>query len=399
MPSDFRYAGRDARGRLLKGTITAADTAEAASILRGRNLWVTDLRPASSLVVFSRRTGVSARDLGWFCRQLAALVQAGLAPGNAVALLGRQISNPKLRRALESVSALLGEGTGLADAFRAHPEVFSALFCSMAEAGELSGRLAPVMERLGAYYERQHSFRSRVVAALTYPTLILAVAAAVFVILLVYILPSFHGMLLTLNVPMPVSASIVFSVSLFLQDHLTLLMAAPVLCAVLGWRAFRGKARGSVDRLILRVPVIGRLYLSGMMSGMCRTLGGLSAGGVPILKALKVVEQMSGHSALAPVLRQARIRVAEGVPLAEVFRHERLIPGIIPEMLAVGEQTGELGSLLDRAADYYDQEAHTQITRITTILEPLLILGIGILVGLILLSVLLPMFDVVWSIQ
>ncbi len=399
MASDFHYAGRDAQGRLLKGTITAADTAEAAALLRSRKLWVTDIRPASSSEAFFRRTGVSVRDLGWFCRQLAALVQAGLSPGSAVGILGRQSSNPELRRALQSVTARLGEGAGLADAFRAHPRVFSALFCSMAEAGELSGRLVPVMERLGMHYERQHSFRSKVVAALTYPTLILAVSLVVFVVLLVYILPSFHGMLTALNAPLPTSTMIVFSVSLFLQNCFPLLMTILVLVAFYGWLALRGEARQRMDHMILRLPVIGKLYLSGMMAGMCRTLGGLTNGGVPILKSLDVVKEMAGYGALAPVLSRVRTRVAEGVTLAQALRQETLIPGIIPEVVAIGEETGELGSLLDRLADYFDQDADARIAGITTLLEPLLILGIGVVVGLILLSVLLPMFDIVWSIQ
>lgn len=399
MASDFHYAGRDARGRLLTGTVTAADPAEAAALLRRRKLWATEIRPAFSPSGFFRFQQVSPRDLAWFCRQLAALVQAGVAPGKAVGILGRQTANALLGRTLGAVSSRLGEGSGLAEAFRAYPEVFSALFYRMVQAGELSGQLIPVMERLGAYYERQHSFRSRVVAALTYPTLILAAAVAVFIILLVYILPSFRGMLMTLDVPLPTATQIIFTVSDFLHKYLVLFILPPAVAVIAVFRAYRGKARARVDRLVLRVPVMGKLYQAAMMAGMCRTLGGLAAAGVPILKSLDVVAGMAGHGVLASVVGRVRVQVAEGVPLAEAFRREGLIPGIVAEVLAIGEETGALGPLLDRLADYFDQEADTRIRTITTLLEPLLILGIGILVGLILLSVLLPMFDVVWSIQ
>lgn len=399
MASDFCYAGRDAEGRLLKGTIIAADKAEAAVLLRRRKIWATDIRPASASGRSFWRKGVSARDLGRFCGQLAALVQAGVALGNAVNILGRQTSNAEFRRTMETVGARLGEGVGLADAFRSCPHVFSPLFCSMAAAGEMSGQLGPVMERLGAYYARRHSFRSKVVAAVTYPTLILMAAVLVFAVLLVYILPSFHSMLMTLNVPLPASTTVVFAVSRFVQAYFPVLVAVPLLAVFFGWRAWRGEARGRVELLISRLPVIGPLYLAAVMAGMCRTLGGLATSGVPILKALDVVTGMAGHGALAPILDRARLQVAEGVPLADIFRREALIPGIVPEVLAIGEETGELGFLLDRLADYFDQEADSRITTITTLLEPLLILVIGVVVGLILLSVLLPMFDAVWSIQ
>ncbi len=400
MASVFQYFGRDLYGRPTRGIVTASDQHEAVALLLGRQVWVTAIGPKRTVVLGLSRRTVSARDLATFCHQMSALLRAGVSPAGAIRLLAKEGSRPDLRKTLQAVGLQLDDGVSLSRAFGCHPRAFSGQFCSMVEAGELTGQLDMALDRLGAYYERESTFNSRVLGALTYPLLILTVAAVVLVVLFVFILPTFHSMLTTLNISFPPSTAAVFAVSFFIQKHALLLTAVFLIVVVAVWLGYctGGPVRTGLDRLFFRIPVVGSLVLYSAVSRMCYTLGGLIVSGVPILTALEIVERMVGNQALASILVRARVDISEGKPLATAFRQERLIPGIVSEMLAVGEATGALDSLLDRVAGYFDQEADARVARITTVLQPVLLVGVSGLVAVILFAVLLPMFDTIWSI-
>ncbi|MDP3045057.1 MAG: type II secretion system F family protein [Eubacteriales bacterium] len=395
----YRYSGRDWHGGPVRGTVTAGNKSEAVELLVRRQIWVIDIGPRRTLKTrFRNRT--SALELATFCHQMSALVQAGVSPRGAIRVLAREGTRPDLRRTLQEVLVQLDEGVSLSVAFASHPRVFSGPFSSIVEAGEFTGQLVTALNRLAGHYERDAEINSRVLQALAYPTLVSFVAAAVLIALFTFVLPTFHNMFSTLNADVPASTAAVFAVSLFVQQHTVLLIGimTTILTAVTIAYWNHKPSRLILDRLFLRIPVIGSLALHSAVSRICDTLSGLIASGVPIISALEIVERLTGNQALTPVLVRARSEVSEGRPLANAFKTERLIPGIVSEMLAVGEATGALDSLLGRVACYANQEADRQVARITTILQPTLLVGVSGVVALILFAVLIPMFDMIWSI-
>jgi general secretion pathway protein F len=305
-----------------------------------------------------------------------------------------QVEQTRLKRVLTHVRQQVREGRSLADALQAHPRVFSGIYVNMVRAGEESGTLEAVLARLADYSESQARLLRTVQSALTYPVIMIVVSLAILVFLLTYVVPQVTRIFTENGRPLPLATRILLGCSSFFADYwwsMLLVLASGALIAVRVTRTPRGRAW--YDRTLLRLPGVGRLFQRLNVARFARTLSTLLASGVPILTALGIVTHLLNNSVLRRAVEDARASVQEGESLAAPLRRSGLFPALLTQMVAVGERSGELESMLARAADAYDEEVTVALSRLTSLLEPLTILLMGGVILFIVLAILLPIFD------
>jgi len=401
----YAYKGLTAQGRTVAGILDADSPTSARVSLRRSGIFPTTLQEeatqpspkganpgAESVARFLER--VPVQELALFTRQLATLIGAGLPLVECLETLGEQVERASLKRVLAHVRRQVREGGSLADALQSHPHVFSSIYVNMIRSGEASGALPTVLSRLAEYTEGQARLLRTVQSALTYPVLMVLVAGAILVFLLAYVVPQVMQIFRDTGQTLPLTTRALITISSFLADHWWELAALSA-CGLLGFsRALRTETgRAGWDRLVLRLPWVGRLVQRLNVARVSRTLGTLLASGVPILTALEIVSQLVGNVSLRRALTDARLSVQEGESLAGPLKRSGVFPGLFVQMVAVGERSGELEPMLHRAAEAYDEEVATALSRLTSILEPLTILVMGGVVLFIVLAILLPIFQ------
>ncbi|WP_027719302.1 type II secretion system F family protein [Desulfovirgula thermocuniculi] len=397
MPT-YAYRARDREGKLVTGRLDAGGLREAARLLQAQGLLVVQLRPvmaAPKLTV--RRPAVAHRvklkELALFCRQLSTLVSSGVPLVGAMRILELQVEGRALREVVRGVVARLEEGRSLAESFGAYPQAFPELFVSMVEAGEVGGVLDEVLANLAVHFEREHELREKVKSALTYPSVVLGFAAVILTFMLTFVLPPIIGTIQNLGVPLPLPTRMLMAASDAARRWWFLLPLIAV-AGALGLRRVRGSPRGRElwDRVILRLPIFGSLARKIIIARFARTLAALLRSGVAVMQALEVVKRTVGNQVMSRGLDRARESVREGQGLARPLEETGIFPPLVIRMVAVGEETGNLDALLDKVAAFYDQEVNITVGRLSGIIEPVLIVCLGGVVGFIVLSVLLPMF-------
>jgi general secretion pathway protein F len=337
---------------------------------------------------------VSAQDLALLTRQFATLITAGLPLVESLTTLIEQTEQDFLKRVLSHVRQQVREGRSVAEALQAHPRVFSDIYVNMVKAGEASGTLDTVLARLADYSEGQARLLRTVQSALTYPILMMIVASAILLFLLAYVVPQVTRLFSENNQLLPLSTRLLISLSSFLAGYWWVLLLLGAVGILGGIRLFRtSQGREWYDRTVLRVPWIGRLVLRVCVARFARTLSTLLASGVPILTALDIVTHLVGNTLLRRVVTEARVSVQEGESLAMPLTRSGLFPALLIQMITVGERSGELEAMLNRAAVAYDEEVSISLARFTTVLEPLTILVMAGVVLFIVLAILLPIFQ------
>lgn len=405
MASTFNYLAKDRDGVTVKGRETAEDQEQLVNLLWSRGYYVLKIKeargPGRGLLPgfiragFPRGRKASPRELMLFCFQVAALLKAGITALQSLRVIQGRTGNPHLARALGEVTSDLENGLGLADSFGRCPQVFPPLFIYMVEAGEMAGTVEEVLEKLGSHFEKENEFREKVKSAATYPAAVLIVAVMVVLFLLVEVLPSFTSTFAGMGVPLPGITRFMIGVGENLPRLGTALLLALFLAIPGARRLFKlPGTRARLDKALLALPLYGKLLQKVLVSRFARVLGTLLDNQVGLLTSLELVE-----SALPNRLYQQKVaRVSEAVrqgqgmtaPLAE----GDLFPGIMVAMISVGEESGSLPRMLLEAADFMESETNILVDRLTTLIEPLLIIGVSLVVGLIALAVLLPMFQV-----
>ncbi|MGE0680426.1 MAG: type II secretion system inner membrane protein GspF [Candidatus Binatia bacterium] len=400
----YTYKGLTPQGRTVTGILDADSPTSARVSLRRSGIFPTALdeeatrqtREATNTGTESPRLfeRVPVQELALFTRQLATLIGAGLPLVECLETLGEQVERSALKRVLAHVRQQVREGSSLADALQAHPRVFSSIYVNMIRSGEASGALATVLSRLAEYAEGQARLLRTVQSALTYPLLMVIVASAILVFLLAYVVPQVLQIFRDTGQQLPLTTQALVLISSFLSDHWWELSALGV-GSLFGFsRVLRtDKGRAWWDRQVLKLPWVGRLVQRLNVARVSRTLGTLLASGVPILTALDIVTQLVSNTRLRRALADARLSVQEGENLAAPLKRSGVFPGLFVQMVTVGERSGELESMLQRAAEAYDEEVATALSRLTSILEPLTILVMGGVVLFIVLAVLLPIFQ------
>lgn len=403
MAQTFVYRARNRQGKIVRGSLTAESAGAASAMLREKNLFVVEIkpgRPAAGLSLQFLEAKVGTKDLALFCRQFATMISCGVPIIQCLNILIHQIDNKKLVEAVKGMLEMLEKGQSLADAARAYPKVFPRIFVSMLEAGEISGALDRVMERLAVHFEKEHDLREKVKSAMTYPAVVVVVAVLAVAALMVFVLPTFVKMLTEYNAELPLMTKIVMGASNIMRGYWYVFLAL-FLAAGFAYRRFTATPRGRVlvDRLSLRLPVFGGLIRRMIISRFARTLGTLLASGVPLLQAFDVVKKIAGNVLVENAIVEAAACVKEGQGIAQPLQKTGIFPPMVTRMISIGEETGAMDTMLEKIAEFYDREVEDIVSRLSSMIEPVLIVGMGGVVGFIIMSIMLPMFSIMSSVE
>jgi type IV pilus assembly protein PilC len=406
MPS-FAYSAINAQGMQLTGEVTAADAAAARDALRGNGLlaqWVQELKaPAASKggVFGIGKKKVKAKSLQVFSRQFATMIEAGLSVVQALVILEQQTDDQALAAVVEDVREQVESGALLSEAMGRHPDVFNKLYVAMVEAGEAAGVLDTVLDRVATQIEKEQKIKRRVKGAMIYPTVVLVFAFLTLTGMLMFLVPVFVKVFEQLGGELPTLTQAVLHVSDLLRGYWYIIF--PAMAAII-YGFFRWKrtetGRQTWDRFKLRIPVqIGTVVRKIAMARFSRTLSTLVAAGVDIIKALEITAQTSGNWVVEEETMKMRARVQEGAPIAQPLIDSPVFPPMVGQMVKIGEETGELEKMLSKVADFYEDEVDASIQALTSIIEPLMMIGVGAVVGIIIISMYMPMFKMLTLIQ
>jgi type IV pilus assembly protein PilC len=396
MPT-FSYTARTAQGERRAATLEAANREDAVAELRRLRLAVVTLQE----VTRRPRTGtVSLRDIVVFTRQFSTMIDAGLPLVQALGILAKQSENPVLQGVIRQVVFDVESGRTVADALAKHPRAFSELYVSMVAAGEAGGILDTILLRLATFLEKSDALVRKVKSALIYPCVILGIAVAAVAILLVVVIPTFQEMFASVGLVLPLPTRLVIALSAALQAYWWAFLGilAGLIVAV---RRTYGSPRGrlAIDRLLLATPIVGDLIRKTAVSRFTRTLGTLVSAGVSILDGLEITAKTAGNRVVADAILASRSSIAGGDTIAAPLARSQVFPPMVISMISVGEQTGGLDEMLRKIADFYDTEVDTAVSGLLSIVEPVLIVALGLIVGGMVVAMYLPIFDIISTVQ
>jgi type IV pilus assembly protein PilC len=402
----FAYEALDIDGSVRKGKIESDSRDAAASALSSQNLVplaldVTGqgLNREIKLPQFRGRT--TLKDLAILARQFASMTAAGLTLLRALDILAEQTVKPKLKAAVVAVSKDVQEGATLSTALSRHPDHFPSLMVSMIRAGESGGFLDDALARIAGMYEADASLRAKIKSAMTYPVIVLIFSLLLGTGVIIFIVPIFEKMFKQLGGDLPLPTKIMVGLS----HNSYWVLPLVIVLALVGMRSYRHAVRRSpalrlkVDRFKLRLPVFGSLFTKLAISRWARTLGTLLAVGVPIIRALEIVGGTAGNAVIAEAMEDVKASVRVGAPISRPLAKHPLFPSMVVQMMEVGEQTGQTSQMLDKVADFYEDEANTATESLTSALEPLMVVLLGAVIGVMVVCLYLPMFSVYQHIQ
>lgn len=400
----FQYEGKLLNGKRKKGRITAASLREAKEKLRQESILVTDLSELEStglnMEVNLLPERVKIEHLIMYVRQFATLIRAGVPIVRATSILRVQTESNVLKKTLSQVEDDLKEGIAYSEAIKKHPRVFSNFFSSMALAGETSGNLEEALDQIGLQLQKQYDVKRKVISALTYPLVVSIVAIGVVAFLMVNVVPTFASIFGQLGGELPLITRIVVAVSDFIAAFWWLLLAIAILgVVVFTWMLKRDRERFVIDGLLLKMPIFGTIVVKSQIALLTRSLAVLLKAAVPILTAIEITERIVSNRVIRKGLTEAREMMAQGVPLHEPLMRNANFPALMTQMIAVGEESGDLDSMLNEVAEFYETEVETTTDRLKSIIEPLLIVVLASVVGVIVISIVVPMFQIYGDIQ
>jgi type IV pilus assembly protein PilC len=395
----FAYKARSRQGEILEDKIEGNDTMSVAMALRQQGLLVIDIKEqgVGQKDVLEPFKKVKLSDLVIFTRQFATMINAGLPIVRALYVLSEQTSNKKLKETLDDVRKEVEAGLSLSEALDKHPKVFSKLYTEMVRAGEIGGILDDVLLRVAFQLEKDQDLRRKVKSAMTYPTVVLVLAILAASFMLIFIVPIFAQMFEDLGGTLPLPTRIAMGLSDILTSIWGVFFYAGMIGGVvlfLRWRKTEN-GRKAVDPLMLRIPVkIGDIIQKVALARFARTLGTLSAAGVPILQSLEITATSAGNYVIENALLKSREAIREGLPIYQPLEEEWDFPPMVTRMIAVGEETGDIDGMLTKIAEFYESEVDAAVKALTSIIEPLMIVVVGGIVGGIIIAMYLPMFQI-----
>jgi type IV pilus assembly protein PilC len=406
MPT-YVATGRDRSGRDRKERVTAANPSEARNLVKDRGVFIQDIREESSFsfdmeAIQTSLTSVTVKDKAIFSRQFAALVNAGVALVRGLGVLADECPNPKLKKSLESINSDVQQGTSLSDSMRKHPDCFDNLYVSLVQAGEVGGVLDEVLNRLAKLLEDLNRLQNQIKAALAYPVVVSILATVIFVAMTVFLLPTFADIFDQFDAELPVFTQIMMSISDFLRVPLNwVFMVAVFVGSGFAYRRYYATPAGklTMDGFFLKMPLFGDLVQKTATARFCRTFGALSRSGVPILTAMEIVRDTAGNQVISNAIDDARSEIQTGGMISLALQQHRCFPVMAIQMISIGEETGELDQMLMKVADFYEDEVEQSVKALTSIMEPLMIVFLGGMVGSILISMYLPMFKIMEIVQ
>lgn len=392
----YVWVAETKRGRKLKGEIDAGNETIALNQLKKRNFKVRKLKlkPKDLLGNISfLKPKVTNKDIVIFTRQFSTMIDAGLPLVQGLTILAEQSENPTFKTILKQITKDVEGGSTLAEAMKKHPRVFDALFVNLVAAGEVGGILDTILRRLATFIEKAEKLKSQVKGALTYPAVVVGIAIIVISVILVFVIPVFEDMFKSFGSALPVPTQIVVDMSRFLKGNIHWVILA-LGALVYGLKRYRRTTSGKkqIDTLLLKLPVFGDLLKKSAVARFTRTLGTMIGSGVPILDALDIVARTAGNVVIEEIIYEVRSSIAEGQTIAEPLSENDVFPGMVIQMISVGEATGALDSMLEKIADFYDDEVDAAVAALTSMLEPLLMLFLGGAIGGLVIAMYLPIF-------
>ncbi len=392
----FLWEGKTRQGNIQKGEISAANKEEVMALLRKQNITPVNVSAkAKEINISFGAPKVTDRDIVIFTRQLATMIDAGLPLVQCLEILGGQTENKALAKVIVQVRTDVEGGATFADALKKHPKVFDNLYVNMVAAGEAGGILDTILGRLAAYMEKFGKIKRQIKSAMIYPAIILFVAVAVVSILLVFVVPMLAEMFTSAGQALPLPTRIVISVSNFLKGWGGLSVLILVVGSFVGIKQWRKTENGLriTDRIALQLPVVGMLITRVSVAKFTRTLGTLMTSGVPILEGLIIVARTAGNKIVEEAIMTTRQSVSEGKTLAEPLTKAKVFPPMVTQMISVGEATGALDNMLNKIADFYDEEVDEAVAALTSMLEPMLMIFLGTTVGFVIVAMYMPIFQ------
>jgi type IV pilus assembly protein PilC len=395
MPT-FQWKGKNRYGDVVGGVRVARNVDELSSALQREQITVMDISAARKKIAipFLQRQRVSLKDLAIYSRQLSVLIDAELPLIQSLNILAEQTKNKYFKSVIKDIREDVEAGSTLNQAKRKFPNVFDDLYCNLIASGEQSGSLDIMLRRLAEYLEKIVRLRAQVRQAMIYPSAVLSFAILVCIFMLWKVIPVFAGIFLELGAELPLLTSVVLALSIFIQKYI-LFIAIGIVALIFGFRYWRktDPGRRITDKFLLRMPLFGKLLEKVGLSRLTRTLSTLLSGGVPMLESMKITSSTSGNVIIEDHIMQARSMVAEGTSLRDALREKGRFPFMMIQMVGVGEATGTLDEMLTKLADFYDEEVEYSVANLLSILEPILLIFVGLIVGAIVISMYLPIFD------
>ena len=398
MAITFIWKGRSPSGEILAGEYETDNKQELVNYLRKRKIIITSLKEKSksmnvNLPFLAAKVGV--KDLGIFTRQFSTMINAGLPLVQCLDILSAQLEKPVFKKTVSTVMGDVEGGATLAEALGKH-KVFSQLYVNMVEAGEAGGILDKILDRLAAYLEKAEALTRKVKAAMMYPAVVFFVAMGATVFMLMFIIPTFAKMFTDFGGDLPLPTKVVMWLSDFLRTKWWLL-AGGITAAIIVFKRFHATDVGKlkVDQFMLKTPVLGPVIRKSAIARFTRTLGTLISSGVPILNGLDITARTAGNKVVEKAVYATRESISQGNTIADPLRASGVFPPMVTQMISVGEQTGALDEMLDKIANFYDDEVDTAVDTLTSVIEPLMIVVMGFLVGGMLIAMYLPMFKLI----
>jgi type IV pilus assembly protein PilC len=394
----FTYRGTNRSGGSVSGEVTATSKAELQNLLRRQQITPTKMSEKGkefNLPTFG--AGVNAKELAIFTRQFSVMIDAGLPLVQCLEILASQQENKTFQKVLAGTRASVEGGATLSAAMRQYPKVFDSLYVNMVEAGETGGILDTILQRLSSYIEKNVKLQRAVKSAMVYPVGVLTVAGGVIVLLLWKVVPIFATLFAGLGVDLPLPTKIVIGMSNMIGSIFGLLALIAFGAGIFGLKVWYGTPQGRfvLDSIILKLPVLGILMRKIAVARFTRTLGTLIASGVPILEGLDITARTAGNAVVERALQQVRKSLEEGKSLTEPLKDSEVFPGMVTQMISVGEQTGAMDAMLQKIADFYEEEVDAAVKDLLTALEPVMIVFLGVVVGGVVISMYLPLFSLI----
>ncbi|SPD72140.1 Type IV pilus assembly protein TapC [uncultured Desulfobacterium sp.] len=393
----YNWVAETKKGRKIKGELEAADEKIAASQLKRRNLEVKKIKEKPKDLfenIAFLQPKIKKKDLVIFTRQFSTMIDAGLPLVQGLTILAEQTENPSFRKLLKQVVGDVEGGASLNEALKKHPHVFDDLFVHLVAAGEVGGILDTILQRLAVYIEKAEKLKSRIKGAMTYPIIVMVIAAGVLAVIMIFVIPVFQEMFKGAGKGLPLPTQMVVNLSEFTIKYIIHIIVALILL-IIGFKQLRKSALGKkhTDAIFLKMPIFGPLLRKVAVARFTRTLGTMISSGVPILDALEICAKTSGNVILEEVVMEVRADVSEGQTMAEPLSQNDIFPSMVTQMIAVGEATGALDAMLDKIADFYDEEVDVAVAALTSMLEPLLMVFLGGSIGSIVVAMYLPIFQ------
>ena len=395
----FAYVGRSRAGGGRKGELEAKTREEAVEQLRKQQVVVTNLEEKAAKEGFklSFGTGVTDKDLVVFTRQFGTMINAGLPLIQCLEILSTQSENAVLRKAVGEVKVQVEGGSTFSDALRKHPKIFDDLYVNMVHSGEVGGLLDTIMGRLSKHIEKAMKLKGQIKSAMVYPAAIIGIAMIVISVLMIWVIPVFEKMFKEMSsgkIGLPAPTQLVIEMSNLFQSYWYVMLAA-IAVGIFAFKKYYATANGrlTVDRVLLKLPIFGDLIRKASVAKFTRTLGTLITSGVPLLEALTICAKTAGNKVIEGVLLDARISISGGKTISEPLAKSETFPKMVTHMIAVGESTGALDNMLGKIADFYEEEVDQAVASLTALLEPMMMVFLGVIIGFIVIAMYLPIFS------